>query len=98
MLEELGEALFKVVFEIACYWMGKLSLMPWGIRCSLDDEWGLRRKKRGKTKPPWTWTRTGRRYLRSDVVQVIGLFVIILAIAAIVLLALGVRSVAAAPG
>jgi hypothetical protein len=91
LLEGIAETLLQGVFEGACYWMGKLALMPFGIRCSADDQWGLRRKKRGQVKPPWTWMRTERRYLRSDVVQLIGLAVIILVIGAFVLLGLTLR-------
>ncbi|MBA3699185.1 MAG: hypothetical protein H0W78_10045 [Planctomycetes bacterium] len=88
MIEELVEFVLRGVIEVACYWVGKFAVLPFGFRCSLDDEWGVRRKKRGKSKPPWTWIRTERRYLRSDLVQLIGLMIIGAIIAGIVVVAL----------
>jgi hypothetical protein len=88
MIEVFVEAFLHGVFEVVCYWAGKITVRLFGFRCSLDDQWGVRRKKRGKIKPPWTWMRNERRYLRSDIVQLIGLTIIGAFIVGIVVLAL----------
>jgi hypothetical protein len=40
MLEEFVQAVLQPICEIVCYWVGKIIILPFGLHCSLDDEWG----------------------------------------------------------
>lgn len=55
MIEGFVEAFLHGIFEVVCYGAGKMTARLFGFRCSLDDQWVVRQKKRGKIKPPWTW-------------------------------------------
>ncbi len=87
MLAVIVQAFLEPFFHILCYWTGKIAVRPFGLHCSLDDEWGICQKKRATSKPPWTWLETNRRHLRSDIVQLIGLIINCAVIAGIVVVA-----------
>ena len=86
--ELLGELIIKPIFEIVCYWTGKpvarlLSLGRLHVSLSTDPD------RKGKPNKRWrsvTVTRGAKRYVHPEVVSLVGIFVWVAIITAIVVI------------